>query len=134
MMMWNAKHYHKPHFSFDGWFVCYPTCCYPIIVYDPNKLLHHRSSKNADLFFFVGGGHILPSIHSRLVVSACLRRIRAQKYIAHVCEGFGDVGGSIVEAFFLYGRMSKSALVRDIVPLLEVEAVSLGKNGNYICC
>ncbi len=39
------------------------------------------------------------------------------------------MGGSIVEAFFLYGRMSKSAIVRDIVPLLEVEAVALGKDG-----
>ncbi len=65
----------------------------------------------------------------RLVVSACLIRIRVQKYIAHVRRGFGDVGASIVGAFFLYGRMSKSALVRDVIPLLEAEAVSLGKDG-----
>ncbi len=57
-------------------------------------------------------------------------RIRIQKYIEHVRRGFGDVGASIVGAFFLYGRMSKSALVRDIIPLLEVEVISLGKDGN----
>ncbi len=63
------------------------------------------------------------------MVSACLRRIRAHKYISHVRREFGDVGASIVEAFFLYGRMSKDALVKDIMPLLEAEAVSLGKDG-----